>query len=201
MDRDLAQAFNPPSCGEARFLFVPAMLASDDSLARIGTMSRSDKQDIREYLNWVIALEGTMKEAIQNEDPTNVWKYGGCKKFASKYAKILEVISANVQLPPILDRYSLEKIRAIKNTIACQQKEIFEDVLVNVALLRSILETKFGMVGTEIDALSDFFQARLRSAMFRPPSVEKEVQDAIEHLLIGRGLQKGQDYDRESWPR
>ena len=32
---------------------------------------------------------------------------------------------------------------------------------------------------------------------FRTPEREREVQDAVEQLLIGRGLQKGDDYDRE----
>lgn len=52
------------------------------------------------------------------------------------------------------------------------------------------------MVEDETTALQDFLQARLRSAIFRPPKIEREVQDAIEQLLIGRSLQKGQDYDR-----
>lgn len=46
-------------------------------------------------------------------------------------------------------------------------------------------------------ALRDFFLTRLRSAIFRVPEVERDVQDSVEQLLIGRGMQKGQDYDRE----
>ena len=34
--------------------------------------------------------------------------------------------------------------------------------------------------------------------MFELPNNEKEVQDTFERLLIGRGLQKGQEYDRET---
>ena len=33
--------------------------------------------------------------------------------------------------------------------------------------------------------------------MFSEPALEVEVQNAIEQLLIGRGYQKGIDYDRE----
>ena len=33
--------------------------------------------------------------------------------------------------------------------------------------------------------------------MFRQPDLEREIQDSVEQLLIGRGMQKGQDYDRE----
>ena len=34
--------------------------------------------------------------------------------------------------------------------------------------------------------------------MLESPNIEKDVQDTVERLLIGRGLQKGQDYDRET---
>jgi len=54
------------------------------------------------------------------------------------------------------------------------------------------------VVDDEIAALRDFLQVRLRSAVLRPPQEERDVQDAIEQVLIGRGLIKGQDYDRET---
>ena len=34
--------------------------------------------------------------------------------------------------------------------------------------------------------------------MMKRPENEKAVQDAVETLLVGRGLQKGQEYDRET---
>ncbi len=138
-----------------------------------------------------------MEVALRGEDPSNVWKHGGYKQFARKYSQILAEVVANVPLPPILDQYDLEKIRGGGDTLAFQQKEIFEGVYANVSLLRSLLEGKIGVVENETVALRDFFQSRLRSAIFRSPESEREVQDALEQLLIGRGLQKGQDYDRE----
>ena len=47
-------------------------------------------------------------------------------------------------------------------------------------------------------ALTDFFQSHMRPAMMKQPENEKDVQDTVEALLIGRGLQKGQEYDRET---
>ncbi len=38
----------------------------------------------------------------------------------------------------------------------------------------------------------------LRTVIFDKPQKEIEVQNAIEALLLGRGLNKGIDYDRES---
>jgi hypothetical protein len=45
--------------------------------------------------------------------------------------------------------------------------------------------------------LKHFFEANLRRAIFEAPTQEREVQNAVEQLLIGRGLTKGLDYDRE----
>jgi hypothetical protein len=151
---------------------------------------------LREYLLWVVALQRSMEVALGG-DPSNVWKHGGYKQFARKYNQILAEIGKNIPLPPILDLYNLDVIPSIGNTVTVQQKEIFEGVHANVSILRAFLEGKVGTVENETVALRDFFQARLRSAIFRPPDLERDVQDAIEQLLIGRGLQKGQDYDRE----
>ena len=38
----------------------------------------------------------------------------------------------------------------------------------------------------------------LRTVIFDKPQKEIEVQNAIEALLLGRGLNKGIDYDRKS---
>lgn len=46
--------------------------------------------------------------------------------------------------------------------------------------------------------ISAFLQCRLRSTIFQRPDKELDVQNAIESLLIGRGMVKGIDYDRES---
>lgn len=99
--------------------------------------------------------------------------------------------------PRILDLYDLDKIPGAGKTLVYQQKEIFQGVHTNVSLLKGISENRLGVIEDETVALRDFFQARLRSAVLQIPQSEREVQDAVEQLLIGRGLRKGQDYDRE----
>jgi REase_DpnII-MboI len=156
-----------------------------------------NKDTLREYLRWTDALQRSMEVALRGEDPSNIWKYGGYKQFARKYNQIVEEIASKMSLPPILDRYDIAKIPGGGDTLAFQQKEIFEGVHANVSLLKSFLENKIGVIEDETAAIRDFFQAKLRSAIFRTPESEREVQDAVEQLLIGRGLQKGQEYDRE----
>ena len=156
------------------------------------------KERLRKYVRWIDALLRSMEVSLQNEDPASVWKYGGYKQFARKYNQILEEIFSGLHLvPSIVDAFDLEKMPGINHTLAAQQKEYFEAVHANASVLKAYLEGKLGVVEDETLALRDFIQARLRSAMFRIPEKEREVQDALEQLLIGRGLLKGQDYDRE----
>jgi REase_DpnII-MboI len=160
-------------------------------------MADVNKDVLREYLHWIVALLRSMEVSLRGEDPANVWKYGGYKQFARKYNQVATEIGKNVRLPPIVDLFDLEKMPGAGDTIAFQQKEIFEAVHANASVLRGFLESKIGIVEDETAALRDFFLARLRSAVFRIPEKEQEIQDAVEQLLIGRGLQKGEDYDRE----
>jgi hypothetical protein len=155
------------------------------------------KERLREFLQWVVALQRAMESSIRLDDPANMWKYSGFRDFARKYNQLLQVIAAETLLPPVLDSYNMEKMPGFGDTVLPQQKQLFDGVFANVSVLRAVLEGKIGLVEDATVALRDFFQARLRSAIFRVPESERDVQDAVEQLLIGRGMQKGQDYDRE----
>lgn len=157
-----------------------------------------NKDQLREYLKWTDALLRSMETCLRGDNEENVWKYASFKQFARKYNQIVAVVGQTVTLPPIVDMYDLDKMGGLANTIALQQKEVFESVHTNASVLKAFLEGKLGVVDDEIAALRDFLQARLRSAVLRPPEKERVVQDAIEQVLIGRGLVKGQDYDRET---
>ena len=160
-------------------------------------MADADRDAIREYLHWTNALLQSMNTSLRGEDPANVWKYGVYRQFARKYNQIATEVAKNISLPPILDLFDIETMEGAGSTIAYQQKEIFESVHANISVLKGLLESKLGVVEDETAALRDFLQARLRSSVFAAPEKERDVQDSVEQLLIGRGLQKGEDYDRE----
>lgn len=160
-------------------------------------MIEADKSQIRAYLKWTDALMRAMDAAIRVDDPHGLWKHAGFREFARKYNDLLTLISKDVPLSPLLDRYNLDAIRGNADTVPFQRKEVFDGVYANLSLLKSILEDNLGVIEDETEALRDFFQARLRSAVLHEPQKELDVQDAVEALLIGRGLQKGVDYDRE----
>ena len=161
-------------------------------------MSDVSKELIREFLKWAIAFQGAMDAALRAESPTNVWKHSGYKQFARKYMHVLNEISKHIPLPPLFDRYNVENMKDSGSTLAHHQKAVFESVYANVALLRGTLESRIGLVEDQITQLVDFLRSRLRAAVLRKPEQERDVQDAVEQLFVGRGLQKGQDYDRET---
>jgi hypothetical protein len=160
-------------------------------------MPEATKDELRVFLGWTVALQRAMDSAVRYDNPDSIWKYGGFRNFAHKYSQILQAVRQKVTLPPILDEYIVANIRGVADTIVPQQKEIFDGVYANVSVLRATLEGMIGLVEDKTTALNDFLHARLRSAMHEVPEQERDVQNAIEDLLIGRGLQKGQDYDRE----
>jgi len=64
--------------------------------------------------------------------------------------------------------------------------------------LKSLLEEAIGYAEDETQKLKDFIRANLRKAVFTAPQKETEVQNTVESLLVGRGMEKGTDYDRET---
>jgi REase_DpnII-MboI len=83
------------------------------------------------------------------------------------------------------------------NSLAMVQQELYEAVRVNLHVLKAYLTDRVGLRADRVIELADFFQANVRRGVLRPPERERDVQHAVELLLIGRGLQKGTDYDRE----
>lgn len=73
----------------------------------------------------------------------------------------------------------------------------FDSVLGNLALIRSTIENHLEIKIEEIFNLKNFFSSNLRKAVLRDPENEMYIQDTIEQMLIGKGMSKGIDYDRE----
>lgn len=65
-------------------------------------------------------------------------------------------------------------------------------------MLLSSLEKGVDFIDDEFENIENFLQSRIRTVIFQKPEKEVEIQNAIESLLIGRGLAKGLDYDKES---
>ena len=160
-------------------------------------MTTSKEEKLETLLSAVNALLHSM-EIAPSSNSMDAWRFSGFKIYIRKYNQLVNEISKVEQIDIPLDIYDEEKIPSAMNTIGIQQSNYFQSTYANLSILRSWLEQKVGRSAKEASSLEMFLQTRLRSAIFEEPKKEIDVQNAVEQLLIGRGLQKGTDYDRET---
>lgn len=160
-------------------------------------MNDQQREMLRDFLGAAEALQDSMISSVRS-DGDSVWKYGGYKVFMRKYNHLVQAVARVVPVDAIVDLYDVDRVPGGGDTLAFQQKEFFDSVFTNVSILKSFLEAKVGIKADRIQSLTDFFHANLRRAVFSEPEREVEIQNAVEQLLIGRGLVKGVDYDREA---
>jgi len=136
-------------------------------------------------------------ETSVHADAESVWKYSSFGTFARQYNEIAKGVKHYLKHAP-LNLFDVEKLPGLGDSHALVQKQIFESTHASLSMLIGYLEQKVGVTESEVDSLRNFIQANLRRVIFKVPEREFEVQDAIESLLVGRGMAKGLDYDRET---
>lgn len=151
---------------------------------------------MREALLTVSALKTSMEHAIRS-DPDAVWKHWSYRDYMRKYNDVVAYVRQSVQLTAPIDVYNLDAVRSPGDMLMPQQKALFESVHANLAILEAWLSARLDLPAEKAEGLRDFFSANLRRAIFDTPTREREIQNAVEQLLIGRGMTKGLDYDRE----
>lgn len=86
--------------------------------------------------------------------------------------------------------FNLNKIPRYGDATWPQEKIILEQTLLYANMLLSGLEGTVDFVEDEFENIANFFQSRLRAAIYQKPEKEIEVQNAIESLLLGRGFSR-----------
>jgi hypothetical protein len=161
-------------------------------------MERQQDQ-LKEYLHLSNALLESMNTSMHNDqDNANIWKYTGYWQYARKYNQLVMEVSKTIRIDTIVDLFDIKKLPTEGDTVPFQQRAFFESFHANLSILKAYLETKLDIKSDEITSLTNFLQVNLRKVIFHEPEKESDIQDAIEQLLIGRGLSKGIDYDRET---
>jgi hypothetical protein len=120
------------------------------------------------------------------------------RTFVQSFDALCNAINKITRLPPVILRFNLESVPSWGDTVLPEQKMFFDTVHANASILKALLESKLDLKADEVTELVTFFQANLRRAIYTLPDKEVEIQNAVELLLIGRGYQKGLDYDRET---
>ena len=164
----------------------------------MGGNSLDDTKIIRVLLNQIKALIESIQEILTNKDTAEHCRYVSYRDMALVYNDLAEQVEKVLRLPSIIYTFNVEDIRGVGDTLWGTQKRILEQVLVNSRMLQSSLEGSIDFVDDEFDNLHNFIYSRLRTVIFKLPEKEIEVQNAIETLLLGKGLNKGSDYERES---
>jgi hypothetical protein len=125
-------------------------------------------------------------------------KYSAYKTFAEKYNELARAATAEVSDLKSLSLFVEERLGNYMNTLWPFQKSVFDSAYANLLILISGLEGKLDLRRNDVANIRNFIMANLRKAIFEPPADERGVQNALESIFVGKGLQKGIDYDRET---
>jgi hypothetical protein len=169
-------------------------------LEHLERVSVDKKEQIKRLLSNVNALLETMRYSASTAtgEAANVGRYSSYKTFLRKYNDLAKTAAPLLANPAMLDLFDLGKVKGSGDLTWIHQKELFDQAYSNTALLKSLLEGEIGYAEDETHNLRDFLQGNLRRAIFAAPDKEVEIQNAIETLIVGRGMAKGTDYDRET---
>ncbi|MPM26493.1 hypothetical protein SDC9_72996 [bioreactor metagenome] len=146
----------------------------------------------------LLALESTINGVLNNPHATGFSQYSSYKQMALVYNDIIaefneyQISSAHVYTMQV------DAMPGMGDSLPMQQKAILETTLLSARMLRAKIENNLDFVEDEIENLQNFIARKLRSIIYEVPKLEKEIQNAIETLLIGKGMSKGIDYDRET---
>ncbi len=152
--------------------------------------------DLSVALDLVDALTRAMEISI-GAPQNRQWQYASYRGFAIQYNEIVKTLEGKVDMPDIF-KFDLSKIPGQMDAVITQHKEMFDMVYTKVLFLQARLANKIGRRTGSMSEIENFIDARLRSGIQTEPTCEKDIQDAIDTLFVGRGMQRGVDYGRET---
>lgn len=157
-----------------------------------------ETREIKVLLNQIKAFENTVEAIINNKEAAEHSRYISYRDMAKMYNDLVELVKQKMKVSGMFYTFNIENMATCHNTLWGDQKRILEQVLISSKMLYSILEGNTDFVDDEFNNLENFIQSKLRTVIFEMPTKELEIQNAIESLLLGRGMNKGTDYDRET---
>lgn len=165
----------------------------------ISTMS---KENVKYLLNRTISFLDSLKLIYETEAQDHSGNNKICGFSSHKtMAQQLTLLAADVR-QEFSDAnfyvYDTSKMLNQFNSVYSYRKDVFDGVFVEVGKIKAFLESKLGQQDEEVLRITELVSQRLRPIIRDVPKNEKEVQDKIEDLLIGKGYDRGTDFDRET---
>ena len=156
-------------------------------------------KQIKMLINQAKTLQSNVDRALRDTSTEIHSRYVGFKMYAETYNHIADEAEKVIKLPHnSFSHLRTDVLRSYMDTTPITMKHVIECVSIEVGLLIAFLESATDFAEDEFENLSNFIKSKLRTSIFTIPEKEIEVQNALELLLIGRGLNKGIDYDRET---
>lgn len=155
------------------------------------------KSKIKELRDHCVALLAAM-DASRRSKTDDIWLFSSFKTFMRKYNELVILTSKTINIEAPIDTYDIDKVSSAYDTTSIQQRIYFDEVYTNLSILKSYIEAHGGLAEVEAENILNFLKSNIRKAIFNTPNNEKDIQNVIESLLVGKGFQKGLDYDRET---
>jgi hypothetical protein len=143
------------------------------------------------------ALQRAMEHSVAERNQEFA-RYESFKIFASRYNSMAEQSRPFLNDGVIVNVFNVEKMKEPSSLTWPNQKQYFDSVYAETLMLLAALEGQVDFAEAKTVELKNFFETSLRRAVFGQPENERELQDIVERLLIGRGFKKAIDYDRET---
>lgn len=155
------------------------------------------KSKVQELRDLCIALLGAM-DASRRSRTDDIWLFSSFKTFMRKYNELVLATKSVMEIDAPVDLYNIEKVPDAFNTVTIQQRIYFDEVYANLSILKSFIEANGGITEAEAENTLYFLKSNLRKVIHSEPTIERDIQNAVESLLVGKGMQKGLGYDRET---
>lgn len=161
-------------------------------------LSMEKTKQIRLLIRQVKSLKQAIINTLNNTSVSDIGRYVSYKAYAERYNEIAKSISDFLDFDANISFFNINNLKGQFDTTWTQQKEILEMVAIYTDEILNIIEMEEEFSEDEFENISNFIKGKLRTIIFQQPTLEKEVQNSIETLFVGKNMVKGIDYDRET---
>jgi hypothetical protein len=162
-----------------------------------GLLDQASNARVGALIGQIKALQRAMEHSVAERNQEFA-RYESFGIFARRYNSMAEQARPFLDGTVIVNVFDPEKLKNPSSLTWPMQKQYFDSVYAETLMLLAALEGQFDFAEAKTVELKSFFETSLRRAVFTPPENERELQDIVERLLIGRGFKKAVDYDRET---